>query len=94
MVVLEGMMHGLAIAATAVGGPAEILINRHTGLLFPARKPDALAAALLTLITQPTLRARLGAAAHGDVRRKWDWTVVIEQFLEVYHAAGGARARR
>jgi glycogen synthase len=94
MVILEGMKHGLAIAATAVGGPAEILINRHTGLLFPARKPDALAAALLTLITQPALRARLGAAAHREVKRKWDWTVVIKQFPEVYREAGGSRTRR
>jgi glycogen synthase len=31
MVVLEGMLHGLAIAAAAVGGPAEILDDEDTG---------------------------------------------------------------
>jgi glycogen(starch) synthase len=37
MVILEGMLHGVAIAASAVGGPSEILDHERTGLLFPAR---------------------------------------------------------
>src|SRR6266568_3144085 len=32
MVILEGMLHGLPIVASAVGGPAEILHDEHTGL--------------------------------------------------------------
>ena len=33
MVILEGMLHGLAVAASAVGGPAEILDHGRTGVL-------------------------------------------------------------
>ena len=38
MVILEGMLHGMAIAASAVGGPKEILDHEQTGLLFPREK--------------------------------------------------------
>jgi glycosyltransferase involved in cell wall biosynthesis len=37
MVILEGMLYGLPIAATHVGGPAEILEHGKTALLFPAK---------------------------------------------------------
>lgn len=46
MVILEGMLYGLAVVAADVGGPAEILSHGRTGVLFPARNGKALAAAL------------------------------------------------
>jgi len=49
-VVLEGMLHGLPILATEVGGPASILEHGRTGLLVPPRDAGALAAALLRLV--------------------------------------------
>ena len=53
MVILEGMLHGVAIAASAVGGPREILDHERTGLLFPARNSKALAEAILRLVRDP-----------------------------------------
>jgi glycogen(starch) synthase len=49
MVILEGMLHGLPIAATSVGGPADILKHEDTALLFPPKDVDSLATALLSL---------------------------------------------
>ena len=46
MVVLEGMLFGLSIAASSVGGPAEILDHERTGLLFRPRDAKALAKTL------------------------------------------------
>jgi len=84
MVVLEGMLHGLAIAATAVGGPAEILEDETTGLLFPSRSAAALVATLLRLIRDPDLRQRLGNAAAVAVRRSWLWPQIIVNIRSVY----------
>lgn len=84
MVVLEGMLHGLAIAAAAVGGPAEILDNEVTGLLFPPRNTAALAATLLRLICDGYLRQSLGAAAAAEARRCWLWPRLIVKMLSVY----------
>ncbi|HVS84787.1 MAG TPA: glycosyltransferase [Gaiellaceae bacterium] len=61
--VAQGMAAGLAVVATAEGGPAEYVEPGRTGLLYPPGDVDALAAALRTLADDPDLRARLGAAA-------------------------------
>lgn len=84
MVVLEGMLHGLAIAASNVGGPAEILEHRVTGLLFPPRDSPGLARAVIELLLDPTLRRRLGVAAALEVRRTWNYSRVVQIMQGVY----------
>ena len=84
MVVLEGMLYGLPIAAAAVGGPAEILEHERTGLLFPPRDAAALAHALIRLVEAPPLRQCLGQAAAREVRRTWLYPRVVERMRAVY----------
>ena len=64
-VVLEAMAAGLPIAANAVGGVPEILEENVTGLMVPPRNPDAMAKAILRILSDPELRLRLGAAARA-----------------------------
>jgi glycogen synthase len=98
MVILEGMLHGLTIAASAVGGPAEILDHGRTGVLFPPRDAEALAHAVLRLVENPELCLRIGAAGHREVREKWLWSRIIEKMRRVYQelmpAACGAAISR
>lgn len=84
MVILEGMLHGLAITATAVGGPAEILTHQHTGLLVPPKDPPTLAQALLRLIKEPDTRHRIAHAAATEVRRAWLWPSIVHHVRAVY----------
>jgi glycogen(starch) synthase len=87
MVILEGMLYGLPIVASAVGGPAEILENGRTALLFPPKDVSALAGALLKLLDEPPLRERLGVAAADEVRRKRLWSHTVEMMRVVYREA-------
>jgi glycogen synthase len=84
MVILEGMLHGLAIVAADVGGPAEILEHGRTGLLFPPRDVMALSSALQRLLKNPEERNALGRAAARQVRRKWLWKHLVPPMLDVY----------
>ncbi len=84
MVILEGMLYGLSIAAADVGGPAEILEHEHTGLLFPPRDAVALADALIRLVKAPSLRQRLGQAAACEVRRTWLYSQMVKRMRTVY----------
>jgi glycosyltransferase involved in cell wall biosynthesis/uncharacterized protein YjbI with pentapeptide repeats len=84
MVVLEGMLHALPIAASAVGGPSEILVHEETGLLFEPRDVEALANTILRLVNEPPLRQRLGIAAAKEVRKRWLWAQVITRVRDVY----------
>jgi glycogen(starch) synthase len=78
------MLYGLPIAASRVGGPAEILEHGRTGLLFPPKDVEALAQTLLRLVTNSSLRRRIGAAAADEVRRQWLWPRIVEKMRAVY----------
>lgn len=84
MVVLEGMLYGLPIAASAVGGPGEILEHGKTATLFPPGDVEALSGALLELIEDAERRHRLGMAAAAEVRRKWLWPRVMPKMNLIY----------
>jgi glycosyltransferase involved in cell wall biosynthesis len=58
--VVEGMAMGMPVAATAVGGPSEI-IRPGEGLLLPPREPQAWAEALRPLVEDPRRREAMGA---------------------------------
>jgi len=84
MVILEGMQNGLAIVASNVGGPAEILKHGRTGLLFPPKDITALADTLLYLIGNPIIRRKIGDLAASEVREKWSWGNVIGKIESIY----------
>lgn len=63
MVLLEAMSRGLAIVATAVGGVPDVVGDRVEALVVGPGDPEALAAALGELGSDPELRLSLGAAA-------------------------------
>lgn len=90
MVILEGMLHGLAIAASAVGGPAEILEHDRTAHLFQAKCAAALANAISRLALDPVLRRRIGTAAADEVRRRWLWPEIVARMGRVYREAAEA----
>lgn len=62
-VVVEGMAAGLPVVASRAGGPAEIIEEGVTGLLYPPGDAVALAKALGSLARDPDRRRRLGEAA-------------------------------
>lgn len=84
MVILEGMLHGLPIAATSVGGPVDILEHDKNALLFAPKDVDALADAILQLVSRPALRYRVGQEAAREVRRLWLWPNIVKKMQAVY----------
>jgi glycogen(starch) synthase len=87
MVVLEGMLYGLPIVATNIGGPAEILTDHVSALLVPPKDADALSNSILELLKNASLRQRLGEAAAKEVRNKWLWSKAIKAILDTYSEA-------
>lgn len=86
---LEAQACGLPVVASQVGGLPEVVRDGETGLLVPPEQPQALADALLRLIEDPQLRARLGQAGRAWVRARYDWQTNVEQMLEVYRQVWG-----
>jgi glycosyltransferase involved in cell wall biosynthesis len=59
---IEGMAARRAVVSTAVGGVPDIVEHEKTGLLVPDGDGAAVAAAVLRLLADPELAARLGEA--------------------------------
>lgn len=60
---LEAMTAGCPIVASQVGGIPEVVRHEREALLVPAQDPEALARAILAVLTDDRLAQRLGAAA-------------------------------
>ena len=61
-VIVEAMACGKPVVATRVGGIPEEVVDGETGILVPPADSNALAEAMLCLIQNPQLAARMGAA--------------------------------
>lgn len=61
LAVIEAMMAGLPVVATAVGGVSEVVADGQTGILVPPGQPEALAGALNRLLKDTGLRTQMGA---------------------------------
>jgi glycosyltransferase involved in cell wall biosynthesis len=82
--ILEAMAAGLPVVASRVGGVPEQVSHGETGLLVEPGDPDALAAALQLLATDPALRLRLGAAGRERAERFFDLDAFRRAHVELY----------
>jgi glycosyltransferase involved in cell wall biosynthesis len=84
LVVLEAMAWGKPIVTTRVISIPEIVADERTGLVVPPRDVDAMRTALLRLLHEPALAARLGAAARREVEQRFGLDRMLEETARVY----------
>jgi len=81
-VVVEAQASGVPVVAVRYGGPADLIDEGRSGL-FCEPNPDEIAAKLLRLSENPSLRARLvrgGLAAAGER----SWATALGQLADGY----------
>jgi glycosyltransferase involved in cell wall biosynthesis len=71
-VLFESMALGTPCVSTDVTGIPEILHDGETGLMVPQRNPEALAAALERLLTDPALRLTISSGARRLIEAEFD----------------------
>lgn len=81
---IEGMMSGLPVVATAVCGVRDVIQDGVNGLLVEPRDAEALEAAIERLLTDGALRARLGQAAHAQALDEFTWRAVAQPVIRAY----------
>ncbi|WP_224390160.1 glycosyltransferase family 4 protein [Pseudonocardia sp. ICBG1293] len=86
MVLTEAMAAGAPVLAADLESFRAVLDDGRAGALFPPGDEAALAAALVRLLDDAPVRARLAAAGRARARR-YDWPVVAGDVLRVYRAA-------
>jgi D-inositol-3-phosphate glycosyltransferase len=83
LVAVEAMACGVPVVATEVGGLAETVVDRLTGVLVPPRAPERIGAALRQLLGDDLLRRRMGAFA-VDRARRYAWPHIATQTVDAY----------
>ncbi len=89
--ILEAMRAGLPVAASAVGGVGEAVVDGTTGFLFPPGDVEKLQKKLKTLITDPNLRQKMGQAGRERFLEHFNLEQMIEKTLAVYHEINTAQ---
>jgi glycosyltransferase involved in cell wall biosynthesis len=83
-VILEAMMHGKAVVASAVGGTPEQVEPGLSGLLVPPGDPAALAEALETFVDAPLLASRFGAAGAERFQERFTAAAAVRRYARLY----------
>lgn len=80
IVFAEAMASGLPVVSTLSAAIPEVVPRNRAGLLVPPANPEALAVALIELLTNPEKRAAMGAFGQQHVRQ-YDWERIARLFL-------------
>ncbi len=88
---LEALACATPVVGTLAGGIPEAIEHGRTGLLVKPHHPDELAAAIVRLLQDPGLRARLGAAGRAHVEDAFSVERMVEGALAVYQSRLAAR---
>ncbi|MDQ3704901.1 MAG: glycosyltransferase [Chloroflexota bacterium] len=92
--VLEAAAAGLPIVATGVGGVPEVIRDGTTGLLVQPGDPQAMADAIIALLTAPRRARELAAAAKELVEREYSTQAWSRKWEALYLQEVRRRRRR
>ena len=88
---LNAIMAGVPVLATAVGGIPDVIRNGETGMLVPPADVDALAEAMTKLLSNPPLRSRIAAAATEQVVPRYSLPAWETAYLDVFRVPARAQ---
>ena len=91
-VILEAMATSRPVVSTRLAAIPEIVRDGESGLLVSPGDVEQLADALESLLRDPQLRARVGAAGRHNVEEKFDVDKTAAQLLEHIEAVAVSRA--
>ena len=84
---MEALMHGIPVVAGDVGALPEVIEDRKTGRIVPARDSTAFANALIDLLGNPALCREYGEAARRSAPAKFSSSVISERLGEAIRSS-------
>jgi glycosyltransferase involved in cell wall biosynthesis len=85
-ILIEAAACGRAIITTDHPGCREAVLDGQTGLLTVPKDVDALVAAIVKLVSSPSLRHKFGAKGRELAERDFSVDSIVAQHLQVYEA--------
>lgn len=81
---LEAMASGLASIATSVGGATDLIEDGKNGILIPPDDPQALLAALLTMLSDSDRRMQFGVNGRSFIEKNYSLSAVADKLNALY----------
>ena len=91
-VLLEAMACGVPCVASDCEGNRSIVTHGKTGLLFDPHSPQALAACLARVLTEPGLAAGLARAARELIVARYDLEALVAREIDLLHDVARSRS--
>ena len=88
-VVVEAMVCGVPVVATAVNAVADVVVPGETGLLVPPRRPELMAEAIGFLLDSPAAATRMTTAARARLGGRFGEQALRGALTEAYTAQPG-----
>lgn len=85
MVALEAMACGTPVVASNVGGLAYLVQNGSTGFTVPVDEPQLLVECIAKLLSDSTLRARMGKQA-AEFAKGFGWNIIANKIITLYRS--------
>jgi glycosyltransferase involved in cell wall biosynthesis len=89
-VVLQAIAASVPVVATHTGGVAEVVTAGVSGELVPPGRPEAAAAAVVALASDPKHRQRLAESARAVLGSEFDIRIMVRQLEALYGELPGA----
>ncbi len=86
---IEAAAIGRVSVTTDAPGCRDVVMDQQTGFIVPMRDPQALAEALDKLISNPSLRLRMGEAARHYAEAHFSTELAAQRLLSVYAELSG-----
>jgi phosphatidylinositol alpha-mannosyltransferase len=83
IVLLEAMAAGTPVLASHIPGYAAVLTHGREGFLTDPKSPPSIAAGLIRLLSDPTLRAQMSEAGRRTARN-YDWPIIAGRVAAYY----------
>lgn len=84
IVALEGMVAGVPVVVSDVGGIGEIVEHGIDGMKAYAGNPDSLADSILEILYNPDKAEVMKTKAMDKLRRQYDWSRISEESMKTY----------
>jgi glycosyltransferase involved in cell wall biosynthesis len=91
LAVIEAAAMGVPAVVSRVGGLPDVVSDGETGLLVPSRDPQALAQAVVALLSDPGRARRMGLRARETACRTFSGTVMADATIDIYRQVLGER---
>lgn len=82
LVFSEAHAYGKPVVAGRSGGVTDAVLHEKTGLLVTPEQPEALAAAILSLLEDPARARRMGEAGRRRVEEELNWAEFTRRLIE------------